>query len=287
LAAHFGGNPEDWEIFLNALCAMGLLRKRRGKYANSSFALRHLGGGQAPFLLPEYDAWRIWGGLASSLCTGKRPRIQEPFFSDQNKAARLLQSLSIDARKIAPHLIASLSLSASETLLDLGGGLGAYSIAFCRRYPRLQVTLVEHPRVAVFARRAIARAGLASRVCVIGADFAREALPHGFDTVFVSNVLHSQGVDVNRSLLLKIRDCLKTKGRLILRDVFMRRDRTASEWAALFAVALLLHTPRGRCYALHEVVGWLRESGFSRIKAPFRSSPLFFDPDSVLVAHKS
>src|ERR1043166_6813267 len=34
LAAHFGGKPAGWGIFCNALCAMGLLRKRGGKYAN-------------------------------------------------------------------------------------------------------------------------------------------------------------------------------------------------------------------------------------------------------------
>ena len=31
LTARFGGRPEGWEIFLNALCAIGLLRKRGGK----------------------------------------------------------------------------------------------------------------------------------------------------------------------------------------------------------------------------------------------------------------
>jgi hypothetical protein len=44
---------------------------------------------------------------------------------------------------------------------------------------------------------------------------------------------------------------------------------------------------QGRCYALDEIVGWLRQAGFSRIKGPFRSSPLPFDPDSILIATKS
>ena len=286
LAAHFGGNPEGWELFLNALCAIGLLRKRGGRYANSAFSSRHLGRGGAPFLLPEYDGWKIWGGLAFTLHTGKRPNAQKPFFSDRQKTERLLRALYIDGQEIAPDLIAKLPLSHSETLLDLGGGFGAFSIAFCRRYPRLRVTLVDHPRIVPLARRAVAKAGLMKRVRVIGANFAREALPRGFDTVFVSNVIHSQGVDENRSLLLKIRNCLNPQGQLILRDVFMNRDRTTPEWATLFSVLLLLHTPRGRCYALDEIRGWLRQSGFSHITRPFRSSRAPFDPDSVLIANK-
>jgi hypothetical protein len=70
---------------------------------------------------------------------------------------------------------------------------------------------------------------------------------------------------------------------VIVRDVFMRRDQTAPQWGALFSVLLFLHSPRGRCYSLDEILCWLR--GWVRgEKGPFRSSPLPFDPDSVLVA---
>jgi hypothetical protein len=128
---------------------------------------------------------------------------------------------------------------------------------------------------------------MAKRVRVIGLDFSREALPRGFDTVFVSNILHAHGVDENRSLLVKLYDCLSPNGQLILRDVFMSRDRTTPEWGTLFSVLLLLHTAEGRCYALDEVLGWLREARFSQIADPFPSSSLPFDPDSILIARKT
>ena len=132
--------------------------------------------------------------------------------------------------------------------------------------------------------RAIAQAGLSKRISVVGMNFARQDLPRGFDTVYVSNILHSQSVDENRSLLWKIRNCLNPDGYLIVRDVFMSRDRIAPEWATLFSVALLLYTPNGRCYALDEILGWLREAGFSKLKGPFTSSRLAFDPNSILIA---
>ena len=286
LAAHFGGSRVGWEIFLDALCGMGLLRKHGERYANTPVSSRYLSRGAGIFLLPGYDAWEVWGGLASALITGKRPTIQKPFFSDRSKAERLLRALDLHAQEIAPHLIKKLSLSRCRTLLDVGGGLGTYSIAFCRFHPRLRATLVEHPYVFPLARRAVREAGMAKRVQVIGIDFSREALPRGFDTVFVSNVLHAHGADENRSLLRKLHGCLNPGGQLILRDVFMSRDRTAPEWGTLFSVLLLLHTPQGRCYPLNEILGWLRQAGFSRITRPFRSSPASFDPDAVLIARK-
>ena len=287
LAAHFGGNAAGWQIFLNALCGMGLLQKRSDKYVNSAFADRCLSRGGTTSLLPAYDAWNIWGGLASALRAGKRPAMQKPFVSNRDEAERLLHSLDVDAREIAAYLIEKLPLGRSRTLLDVGGGLGTFSVAFCRHYPNLQTTLIEHPRIVPLVRRAVAKAGMSKRVRIVGADFSRDTLPQGFDIVFVSNVLHAHGVAENYTLLHKLRRCLNPHGQLIVRDVFMNPQRTAPEWATLFSVLLLLHTPQGRCYALDEIRRWLRRAGFSRIRGPFRSSPLSFDPDSILIATKA
>ena len=284
LAAHYGGDPAGWEIFLNALCAMGLLRERRRTYRNSAFAARHLRHDAAVRLWPSYDGLSRWSSLASALTSRKRPDLQIPFSSDRHQARRLLHSLDLDAREIAPYLLEKFPLKQSRALLDVGGGLGTYAIAFCRRYPDLEATVVEHPKIAPLARRAVREADMARRIRVVGVDIVRQPLPGGFDTALVSNVLHAHGARENRSLLRKLHRSLNPQGRLIVRDVFMRGDRTAPEWGTLFSVSLFLHSPRGRCYALGEILRWLREAGFKREKGPFRSSPLPFDPDSVLVA---
>jgi SAM-dependent methyltransferase len=284
---HFGGTREGWKIFLDALSAMGLLRKRAVSYENSTFALRYLCSGKGSFLLSDYDAWNVWGRLPNSLTSGKRPKVAQPFFTEREQTERLLQSLDKDARKIAPYLMARLPLSRSKTLLDVGGGLGSFTIACCRRSPHLRAIIVEHPRVVSFTSRAVKNAKIAKRVQVRGLDIVKEPLPRGFDLVLISNVLHGQGVRENRALLRNVYRCLNHGGRIVLRDVFMNRVGTDPEWGALFSVALFLHTPNGRCYALDEVRGWLLAAGFSGIKGPFRSSPLSFDPDSVLIAEKS
>lgn len=287
VARHFGGHASGWAIFLDALCGMGLMRKRGEKVSNTPFSSRYLSGSGTASLVANFDAWDRWGRLASTLRTGKRPKTQKPFISDRAQAKRLLFGLHLDAQQIAPYLIEKLPLQGYRTLLDVGGGLGTFAVAFCRRYPCLRATVVEHPNILSLARRAVRDAGMATRVRVIGVDFSRDALPRGFDTIFVSNVLHAHGVAENRSLLVNLHRCLNLGGQLILRDVFMTRDRIAPEWGTLFSVSLLVHTPQGRCYALDEILGWLRQAGFSRVKGPVRSSPLPFDPDSILILKKT
>ncbi len=286
-ANHFGGTQDGWKIFLDALSAMGLLQKRAASYGNSSFTLRNLCFGRGACLLPDHDAWKVWASLPDSLTSGKRPRVAQPFFTEPERAERLLRSLDKDARKIAPYLMARLPLSRSKSLLDVGGGLGRFTIACCRRFPHLRGTIVEHPEVVTFTSRAVREAKIASRVQVIALNIVKDRLPRGFDLVLISNVLHGQGVKENRALLRSAYLCLNPEGRIMVRDVLMNRAGTNPDWGALFSVALFLHTPNGRCYSLDEVRGWLRAAGFSRIKGPFRSSPLAFDPDSVLIAEKS
>jgi predicted O-methyltransferase YrrM len=286
LAAHYGGDPGGWEIFLKALSGMGLLRQRRRRqsFSNSAFAARHLNHRAAVRLWPSYEGLRKWSGLAAALTSGKRPGLQIPFASNRTQAKLLLDSLDLDAREIAPYLLHRAPLKDSRLLLDVGGGLGAYSLAFCQRYPSLEATILEHPKIVPLTRRAIREAGMAQRIRVVGVDIARQALPRGFDTALLSNVLHAHGEDENRSLLLQLHQSLRPQGHLILRDVIMRGGGTAPEWGTLFSVLMFLHSPRGQCHALDAIMEWLRAAGFSRIKGPVPSSPLPFDPDSVLIA---
>lgn len=283
----FGGTREVWEIFLDALSAMGLLQKRGPKYRNSLFTQRYLCSGKGSFLLPDHDAWNLWATLPDILTKGKRPKISQPFFTDRKRTERLLHSLDHDARKIAPYLIERLPLSRSKTLLDVGGGVGSFALACCRQFQHLRATVVENPRVVPVARRAVENARMGKRVQVIALNILTHPLPKGFDLVLISNVLHGQGCRDNRALLRNAYRCLNRGGQIILRDVLINQaGKKNANWGALFSVSLLLHTPNGRCYALDEVRDWLRQAGFSRIRGPFRSSPLSFDPDSILIAEK-
>ena len=97
------------------------------------------------------------------------------------------------------------------------------------------------------------------------------------------SIAYSSPMSCTRMGSLKTAPCLAIfivvstlGGHLILRDVFLSRDRTAPEWSTLFSVSLLLHTPRGRCYALDEILGWLRQAGFSRNKRPLPQQPAAF-----------
>lgn len=288
ISKHIGGRSQDWQIFLDALAVLNLLRKRGNRYANSNLIVRALHAQMASSLLPDFDAWNLWGRLPEILTGGNRPKIAQPFFTDRIKAERLLRALDDDAQKIAPHVIRRLPLSHAKTVLDVGGGLGALALACCRRFPKLHATILEHPNVAPLTRANVKKSRVKNRVQVIALDVFKDSWPRGsFDAVLASNILHGQGARENRSLIASAYKCLNPGGYLIVRDVLGGADATDPAWGSLFSVGLLVQTPKGRCYSLKEVRGWLHQAGFSDVQGPLASSPLFFDPDSVLITRKN
>ncbi len=283
---HFGGTSHDWEIYLDALSAMKLLRKAGSRYRNSRFARRYLCSKRGDVLLPDHDAWQDWGRLPDILTDAARPKIARPFLTDRFKAQRLLHALDLDGGRLAPHLLRRWPLRDCKCLLDVGGGLGTFAIACCRRYPKLRATIVEHPNVAALTVQAVKKSRLGHRIDVIALDFVKERWPDGFDVVLLSNVLHGQGARQSHGLIASAYRSLGRGGRLIVRDVLLGADRTASAWGAVFSVALMVQTPGGQCHSLREVRQWLRDAGFRDLQGPWSSSPAFFDPDSVLIARK-
>ena len=52
----------------------------------------------------------------------------------------------------------------ADSMLDIGGGHGHFSAAFCRRHPRLKSTILELPEAIPHAAPLLAKEGLGDRV---------------------------------------------------------------------------------------------------------------------------
>jgi SAM-dependent methyltransferase len=87
----------------------------------------------------------------------------------------------------------AVDLGAARSLLDIGGNSGELALQICRRYPAMQVTVVDLPVVCVLGRShvaAVARPEEAARIRFRAADFRRDPLPEAADIVSFKSVLH-------------------------------------------------------------------------------------------------
>ena len=153
-------------------------------------------------------------------------------------------------------------------MLDVGGGSGAYSIAFAQANTALHAEIFDLAPVLEIAREHIDAAGLADRVATRTGDLREEEFGEGFDLVLLSAICHMLGPEANRDLFRRCRRALAPGGRLVIRDFVLDPDKTSPAPAALFAINMLVATREGATYTLEEYRDWLTGAGFTSVERP-------------------
>ncbi len=268
-AAALGTNARATELLLNALVAMRLVRKR-GEHFLETDATRAFLSASSPtsyanMVRFEASLWPLWERLADVVRTGEPARPPDAFQRTAEETARFIDGMAslVQARGDARVLADTLDLTNVRRLLDVGSGPGTYPVEFCRRHPHLQVTIFDLPGTLDVTRRHLAETGLEDRIRLVPGDYRRDALPGGFDVVFLSNIIHGEDEATNRELMRKVHGALEPGGRVFIKDHVTDDSGTSPAAAALFSIAMLLFT-RGRDYAYGEIRSWLLDAGFAR-----------------------
>ncbi len=152
----------------------------------------------------------------------------------------------------------SIDLSGYRHLLDLGGAVGTYSIAFCQRFPALRATVFDRASSQAHAIETIARFGLRDRVQFRAGDWTVDEAGTGHDAALMSNILHGEGA---RQLLRLERAfaALDPGGLLIVQDFLLDEDRNGPLEAAAFNLHLDANT-------MSSMTAMIRAAGFIDVR---------------------
>lgn len=272
VAEAVGAAPEPAARLLSALHEMGYLQSENGIYRNAPVSATFLVPGKPHYLgswirLQGTD-WEALGGLTDIIRTGQPPR-QGSAFQDPTRLRILLQAAHDRGRIFQIHrLLQEIDLAGIGTLIDVGGGAGTYSLAFCQAYPDLECTIFDLPAAIEVARETTAPYDFASRIHFRSGDFSKDSLGGPFDAAFLSSVLHGEGPAGAIALLTRCHAALRPGGQIIIRDSFLDRDGINEGGGAVFSLALMIETLEGRTYKLGEVEKMLRGAGFQDFSRP-------------------
>lgn len=271
LAERLGCDGRGLSILLDALAAMGLLEKDEAAYGLppglAPFLISPSPQSVLPMLLHAAHLWDSWSDLTA--CVKGRPD------SDQGRKARertegqinaFIGAMHVVARPLAKRIARAVEIGSARRLLDVGGGSGAYTIAFLEEAPQLSATLFDRPEVLPLAERHLAEAGLLGRTTLVAGDFYEDELPAGHDLALLSAIIHQNSPSQNRTLFAKVSRALVPGGRIVIRDHVMDEGRTTPREGAIFAVNMLVNTEGGGTYTFEEIAGWLEEAGFASVR---------------------
>lgn len=265
-AAEAGGT----ERLLDALVALGFLEKRGDVFAHTPLAARFLTAGSRDdardALKHNLSLWRRWSTLTDAVRAGHAVGTTEMADRGDDWTVPFIAAMHRGAAQRAPLVMQAVGAGGVRRMLDVGGGSGAYSIAFARASAALRAEILDLPTVLPIAARHVAEAGLADRVSTRAGDLRTDDLGSGYDLVLLSSICHMLGPEENRDLLSRAARALAPGGRVVVSDFVLDEDGTAPRQAVLFSINMLVGTPSGRSYRESEYAAWLGAAGLTAVE---------------------
>lgn len=257
-----------------ACTALGLLNKVSNKFHNSSLAERFLVRGKPDFLGSAVTIhprmWRGIGKLKEAILNDAPTAVQghQGFYKDLSSQewVGFAQTMDRQSLEATTKLVEFFDFSQAHRILDIGGGLGSYSIAVLTRYPHITAILFDRPPMATLAEEFIKKHDLGSRIKVCRSDFFIDELPHGADVILLSKVLHDHSAQRCKGLLRKCFELLPRGGYIIVHEEMLNDDETGPLWPALLSVCLLTMFNGAEVRSVSENCALLRDTGFTDIR---------------------
>lgn len=274
VAEKIAADPRATDRLLNALCAMNFLEKRDHRFFNTEESAKFLVKSSPDYqggLMHTANLFQTWGRLTDVVKTGKpapRPEMNdrghawiEPFIQAMHSRG------FIDGDKTASLI----DLENVKTVLDVGGGSGAYSMGFVRAKEGLTATVFDLPNVVGLTRGYIEQEGFVGKIDTVAGDFKTDDFGSGYDLVFLSAIVHMNSMAENERLIAKCVNALNPGGQVVVQDFIMDEDRTTPTIGALFALNMLVGTKQGDTFTADEISGWMKRAGLTNIT--FKQGP--------------
>jgi (2Fe-2S) ferredoxin/ubiquinone/menaquinone biosynthesis C-methylase UbiE len=255
------------ELLLNALAALKLLQKSGPIFQNTPVSKRFFTAGSPdnarPAQMHTVNLWKRWSTLTDAVRAGTRVVERGP---NQEWTASFIAAMDHNARGRAEGVVQAVGVNGARRMLDLGGGSGAYSIAFAKAAPELRGEILDLADVVPITQEHLRRAGVADRIRTRTGDMLQADLGRDHDLVLLSAICHMFSVEENRQLLKRIYQALAPNGRVVVQDFILEVDKTAPKFAALFSLNMLVGTKAGASYSEPEYTEWMSAAGFRQVK---------------------
>ena len=258
------GKARNWDlralrIVLDALVVTGLLVKRNGEYSTTELSADFLSreGDMTIFPSALHGAmlWHNWSKLTERV-------VGQGQVPERESLRAFIGTMHLLAPRLAPGIAALVRPELSRRFIDVGGGSGAYTMAFLTRDRTLSATLFDLPEVIPICAEYLRAEQFEDQVTLVAGDLTRDEFPGEQGMVFLSAVIHLLSLEQLRDLFSRAFRALVPGGRVVIRDYVMSPDRLQPRAGTMFAVNMLVTTDGGDTYTFLELRSLLEAVGF-------------------------
>jgi SAM-dependent methyltransferase len=285
LARELGCDPAGMDALLSALTGFGHLKRKDGRYRNGRLTQRWLTS-RSPSSLRHlalffYDVSELLDSVEDAV-RGRETTVLD--LHDERRPPdfweRYLRSLAQLARFETWEMIRKIPFPREpKSLLDIGGGHGMFSVAFCRHYPTLEAEVLDLPGAVAVGRRVVDEENMGHRVCFREGDLRQTDFGSGRDAIFMFILVHHFSPEELAVIFERAYRALAPGGTLAIFEPEYRDkgDRITQTGGVLRLMFFL--TSRARLYADTTLCGWLSRAGFAEVQ----SLRLLSAPMTVLI----
>lgn len=275
LSARCGVPQDRMDILLRAAVALELIKPKRGQ----KFGLARKGAalvgvpGLAEMIKHHDILYRDLTDPAAFFRGETQTELADfwPYVfggdMDAQVAATYSDLMAQSQELVAEDTLRSLDFSKAQTLLDVGGGSGAFLEKVGQACPKLNLMLFDLPKVAPSAAPRFERAGMTKRTQIACGSFKDDPIPSGADAISLIRVLYDHSDATVATLLAKCWDALPEGGRLFISEPMLGGNtpqRAGDVYFALYTLAM----QTGRTRSLEEITTLCAAAGFEVVKTP-------------------
>ena len=251
---------------MSAVAAIGFLEKKNDKFQNTLESSAFLVKGKPGYmsgLMHTISLWQTWSTLTESVRKGTSviERAKAINKRDHKWLEAFIGAMHYRASRQAPEIVARVNMKGVKKVLDVGGGSGAFAMAFANAGKNITATVFDLPNVVPITLKYIFDEKMNEKVDAVSGDYNTNPFPKGYDIVFLSAVVHINSFKGNVKLIKKCASALNPGGRIIIQDHVMSDDRISPAGGALFAINMLVGTEEGDTYTQKEMCEWFEKAG--------------------------
>ncbi|MBI2890826.1 MAG: hypothetical protein HYY13_08575 [Nitrospirae bacterium] len=262
--------------FLDALTALGYLRRTGQKYSPTPFARHFLRAGVENSAAPAIEllsaAWTSFGELADTLRTGKSPKGMSIFdaknpsatayihvINSQLKLAHRELMRTLDVRSVRRFIVGSAGVTFAKAVLDRNKEARVVFACLPHLVAEIPTLMKEH---------GIPRSRVESFHDHAGDPYRDkwDDTGDGYDLVFLTRKLSLKPVDrFGKRFLEKAHESLRPGARVVVWEPRLGEDRLTPRGAAVQAAMDLFFNEGGRTHTEGEIRRQMQNAGFSGI----------------------
>jgi hypothetical protein len=293
LQGRLGLHPRAARDFLDALVALGFLRRVDGKYHNAPEADLFLDKNKPSYVggileMANHRLFRFWGRLTDALRTGQPQNEAREggaaffaaLYSDPARLKQFLAAMTGLSRGSSLAIAAKFPWNSYRTFTDVGTAQGDTAVQIAKAHPHLRGIGFDLGVVAPIFDEYVAQQGLTDRVSFVAGDFFQDSLPRA-DVVVMGHILHDWGHAQKLELLRKGLEAIPEGGAMIVYEAIIDDERSQNAFGLLMSLNMLIETPDGFDYTGADCMGWMKEVGFREARVEH-----LVGPDSMVVGIK-